>query len=62
MLDSFLGQIILFFLLFFYVSIWRDLRCQDLATLKFFQLSMTAILVEKPFKGEIYQCGKIYHF
>ncbi len=62
MLNNFLGQLILFFLLFFYLSIWRELRCNDLATLKFFQLSMAGILFEKPFKGEIYQCGKRYLF
>lgn len=62
MLNNFLGQLILFFLLFFYLSIWRELRCHDLATLKFFQLSMAGILSEKPFKGEINQCGKSYLF
>jgi len=60
MLNNILGQILLFSLLFLFLSLWRHQRCQNLATLKLYQFKMLGILNEKPFNGEISSCGKSF--
>jgi hypothetical protein len=60
MASNLFAQIILFTLLFFYLGVWKHQRCQERAILKIYYHSMMGILLEKPFKGEVWVCGKKY--